>query len=60
MREFVRVGYSKDKLLRLNQVRLDIQVLFLLDILGALGKGVCGNLVTRGWKLAIMSVLILQ
>ena len=38
MREFVRVGYSKDKLLRLNQVTLHMQVLFLSDILGASGK----------------------
>ena len=38
MEEFMQVGYSMDKLLRLNRVWLFIQVLFLSDILGASGK----------------------
>ena len=35
MLEFVRVGYEKEDLLRLNRVRIFQQVLFLSDILGA-------------------------
>ena len=38
MLEFVRVGYGKEDLLRLNQVRIFQQVLFMSDILGAEGK----------------------
>ena len=38
MKEFMRLGYSMDKLQRLNRVRLFMQVLFLSDILGASGK----------------------
>ena len=38
MEEFTRVGYSMDKLRRLNRVPLFMQVLFLSDVLGASGK----------------------
>ena len=38
MLEFVRVEYGTQDLLRLNQVRIFQQVLFLSDILGAGGK----------------------
>ena len=40
MREFVKIGYSKNDLERLNQVRIFQQVLFLSDILGAGGKSI--------------------
>ena len=36
--EFVRIGYSKNDLERLNWVRIFQQLLFLSDILGAGGK----------------------
>ena len=36
--EFKRVGYSTDNLCRLNKVRVNQQVLFLSDVLGASGK----------------------
>ena len=38
MRLFMAVGFSKDQLLRLNRVRIYMQVLFLSDVLGANGK----------------------
>jgi hypothetical protein len=38
MQEFIRLGYTKKDLERLNQVRLFQQVLFLSDILGASGS----------------------
>ena len=37
MWEFIRLGYSAKDLLRLNRVRLHMQVIFLSDILGASG-----------------------
>ena len=38
--EFVRIGYCKEDLLRLNWFRIFQQVLFLSDILGAGGKSI--------------------
>ena len=38
MRLFMAAGFSKDQLLRLNRVRIYMQVLFLSDVLGANGK----------------------
>ena len=38
MREFMHIGYTKDKLARLNRTRLYMHVLFLSHVLGASKK----------------------
>ena len=38
MREFKRVGYGPEEMQRLNRVRCHQQVIFLSDVVGALGR----------------------
>ena len=46
-REFLRCGFSADELRRLNRVFIHIQVMFLSEILSALGKILDGKYLVR-------------
>ena len=47
MLEFERIGCSEDMLERLNRVRIYMQVLFLSDVLGANGKNLDKQYLTK-------------
>ena len=55
MQLFVRAGFNREDLLRLNRVRVQQQVLFLSCVLGASGKSLDKNYITipSGFRLVM-------